>query len=78
MKNTIILIVLSSMIIFGFQSCADKINNNPSLDEKILLLDILEKLLDKVNNLSDLNTKDLEKELKNVTDLDVIKEIFKL
>lgn len=57
---------------------SDKINNNPSLDEKILLLDILEKLLDKVNNLSDLNTKDLEKELKNVTDLDVIKEIFKL
>lgn len=33
MKNTIILIVLSSMIIFGFQSCADKINNNPDIEE---------------------------------------------
>ena len=33
MKNTIILIVLSSMIIFGFQSCADKINNNPDIKE---------------------------------------------
>lgn len=57
---------------------ADKINSVKSLDEKILLLDTLEKLLDKVSNLSDVTTKDLEKELKNVTDLTRIKEILKI
>lgn len=56
----------------------EKMKSDEDLDKKILLLETLEKLLDKVTNLSDSNTKDLEKELKNVTDVNKIKEIFKL
>lgn len=56
----------------------NKIKNEVSLDEKILHVDTLEKLLDMMSNLFESDTKDLEKELKNVTELNKIKEIFKL
>lgn len=57
---------------------SQKINNNNNIDEKIVLAESLENLLNMVIELSEKSTKELEKDLKNINDVDKIKEIFKL
>jgi hypothetical protein len=57
---------------------SQKINTSNNIDEKIVLAESLENLLNMVIELSEKNTKDLEKDLKNITNPDKIKEIFNL
>lgn len=57
---------------------SEKINNSNNIDVKINFTESLENLLNMVIELSEKNTKDLEKDLKNINDVDMIKQIFKL
>lgn len=56
---------------------SEKINYSNNIDEKLILSENLEKLLNLVIELREKETKDLEKELKNAVDIDLIKTIFK-
>lgn len=56
---------------------SEKINYSNNIDEKLILSENLEKLLNVVIELREKETKDLEKELKNAVDIDLIKTIFK-
>lgn len=57
---------------------SEKINNSSNIDDKIILTETLENLLNLVFELRDKETKDIEKELKNVVDSQMIKAIFKI